>query len=437
MRSSLAGVFLAALLASGCVGIDLGSSGLTDNIAKNAEALNDAHTRSIVSVISKNIIRASEHQPTNYTTMSGIKSSPLVEVTGGVDLDPLGIGDPSGALEASVGKIGRTERSNAEYSINPFGNSSAGNNLYVPLPEKTFSDYLGAGWPPEVLMYLFVGSITFSDVEQSSLFKQECLTTGSGASSAKTFLCRPFHIDGDSAYDGACPSTTSDSFACRFVRLIADVKNGTAVFAEYKTTLAERDCKPFSPGSVFDQFSLKEAKAPEMIDAVERITGRELIWDAATSGPGGRAELKLCKKRTSEWRFQTRDAAPVAIATVRLRSFDDMIYFLGETVRDGCVRQYSGSRFFTYATSRSVGQAKSCDPAHTENISRSIISVEKTLSFAGDFTIRDQNYYISPMGQVDVNDRTGTVLSLLSQLYLRTQLNEFLKAPESTTLRVN
>lgn len=424
------------LAVSGCVALDLGPSGLTNNIAKNAEALNDAHTRSIVSVISKNIYRASERQPTNYTTMSGIKSSPGVEVSSGISLTPIGLGAPSGVLEESVGNLGRVEKSNAEYSINPFSSSNGGNGLYKPVPESVLSDYLAAGWPAKVLLYLFVDSVTF--------------TKSNGDVDG-----RPFHIDGDKVADSQMQNCTDKSLelVCKFKRIVDGAADGLIILNEHKPDLKDRDCRQFAPGVFVEQFKLQEVSPSETISAIERITGRAVVWGSPLEDKGDKgvypSQMYLCKRIPAEWRFESTDATPVVHATLRMRSFDDMIYFLGESIRKKSKTDTPESYgkyilFNLYSDGKEAG-------AEASRIATQQ-AIKSPTAYLADFRVNNVKYYVAPIGvsgdipdtnQTDKGqgvkpvDRTGTVLSLLSQLYLRAQSDEFLKAPESTTLRVN
>jgi hypothetical protein len=102
------------------------------------------------------------------------------------------------------------------------------------------------------------------------------------------------------------------------------------------------------------------------------------------------------------------------VAEVRTRSFDDMIYFLGETLR--------------VSESRAEGAVGD-------------VILFKTYRQRGDvrFAVRVQHagdvYFIAPQAPSKVqgtgDDQTGNVLGLLNQLYQFAQSDEFLRAPEA------
>ena len=77
------GAALGALTLQGCATVsDLGATGLAENIEGNAATLNDAHTRAMTAIIAVNVLRARDRWPTNYTTLSGIKSNPTLSLNG-------------------------------------------------------------------------------------------------------------------------------------------------------------------------------------------------------------------------------------------------------------------------------------------------------------------------------------------------------------------
>ena len=110
--------------------------------------------------------------------------------------------------------------------------------------------------------------------------------------------------------------------------------------------------------------------------------------------------------------MDARTGAP--LAAVRTRSFDDMIYFLGETLRSGTEDSPTVAGgvilFQTYGERGGPGlccAGGACGPR-----------LFHRPTDAG--------------GETDgPKDVTGNVLSLLNQLYLLAQSDEFLRAPEA------
>lgn len=389
---------LSCFAASGCMGIDFGPGGLADGIKNNAEALNDAHTKSIVAVISKNILRARDSQPTNYTTLSGIKSLPGVEVNGKLGFTPLGLGNAPGPFSGSNSEIGRLEKAAAEYTINPFANTGS-NSLYRSYDPAILAHYLEAGWPPTVLAYLFVDSVTIDDPSLGVVGER-------------------FSIDGDAP----------DSSKSLMKNIIDGLEKRTMEIATVNAPAADRKCTVLSLKNFQEALQAKEIKTAELLDAAERTTGLKVEWDGAA--------FHACEPQKKYVGLRRINDDKV-LARVRIRSFDDMIYFLGESIRlgdEGCFRDFGNLYLFKFSERDGLSDSK-CEPSN-ENVVR---------GFATSLNYSNKILFVAPgvgIGEGKaagrgVPDRTGTVLSLLSQLYLRAQSDEFLKAPESTTLRVN
>jgi hypothetical protein len=146
-----------------------------------------------------------------------------------------------------------------------------------------------------------------------------------------------------------------------------------------------------------------------------------LARDNRSQKPPGEAQLStdrlqrqllLCDPAMMRWGFM--DDAGNEIAEIRTRSFDDMIYFLGETLR----------------MSETGGEGVMGD-----------VVLFKTYRERGDihFAVRVEHagevYFIAPQSPTKVpgagDDQTGNVLGLLNQLYQFAQSDEFLRAPDA------
>ena len=130
----MAMVALGALSLQGCAIVsDLGATGLAENIEDNAATLNAAHTRAMTAIIAINVLRARDRWPTNYTTLSGIKSNPTLQLNGSASFGPLGLGNANSPFVGSSASVARNETANAEYSVNPFSNNEKTHGLLKPI----------------------------------------------------------------------------------------------------------------------------------------------------------------------------------------------------------------------------------------------------------------------------------------------------------------
>jgi len=401
MFKAIAGAALGALSLSGCAMMsDIGANGLAENIEGNAATLNEAHTRAMTAIIAVNVLRARDRWPTNYTTLSGIKSNPSLQLNGSASFGPLGLGNAPMPFAGSSAGVARNETANAEYSVNPFSNNDKTQGLLKPIQPEQLENYWLAGWPRETLMWLFVDAVTFTGDSQ------------------------PWYIDGDEFSDAPSPGDVAN--IARYVDIIQRARRNEIDFGVLpEPSLDARNCKPYDPVYLRETLGGAAAETPmnDTVRAVEALTGRQLILaDDTRAGRSGEAQiapdrfnrrLLLCDTVEPRWGFiDARTKQP--LAAVRTRSFDDMIYFLGETLRSGTEEK--------------------------PTVAGGVILFQ-TYSDRGDrsFAVRVEHagrvYFIAPQTPVGVSDGprdvTGNVLSLLNQLFLLAQSDEFLRAPEA------
>ncbi len=396
------GAGICAASMGGCAIVsDLGATGLAENIESNAATLNEAHTRAMGAIIAVNVLRARDRWPTNYTTLSGIKSNPTLALNGSASLAPLGFGNPADPLSNSALSLSRNETSNAEYSVNPFANNEKTQSLLKPIKPETMLDYWNAGWPRATLMWMFIDAVKYKDA------------------GAYVF------INGDDFADQTSPSATD---ARRFTTLIEDADSGRIAFGQLDFAgQDERSCAPYDPAYVRESLGDSAAAGETLsgsIAAIEKLTGKRLVLardNRAVRGANEPAlatdrlqrQFMLCDPALPRWGFFDV-ATGDEVAEIRTRSFDDMIYFLGETLRvsEGRSEASIGGvvLFKTYQN-------------------RAGLSFAVRVEHAGGV------YFIAPQSPQkldgDLDDQTGNVLGLLNQLFLFAQSDEFLRAPDA------
>ncbi|HVY90563.1 MAG TPA: hypothetical protein VG942_16980 [Hyphomonadaceae bacterium] len=416
----LAGAGLGALSISGCAIVsDLGATGVAENIESNAATLNEAHTRAMTSIIAMNVLRARDRWPTNYTTLSGIKSNPTLSLNAGASFSPLGLGNSRLPFAGSSANIARNETANAEYSVNPFSNNDKTQGLLSPIQPQMLLNYWNAGWPRETLMWVFVDSVLFPGASQ------------------------PWQIDGDEF--ALNPSAIDVENSKRYLEIIHRAQANEVNFVQLPAPGPDaRHCTPYDP--VYLRETLGGAggggldggagggggragggggggNMTDTIRTVESLTGRQMILtdEKRTPKPGEASiapdkfnrQLLLCDPAVPQWGFVDAKTGAV-LATIRTRSFDDMIYFLGETLRSG---------------------------TDEHPVVMGDVILFQTYSNRGnrEFAVRVEHagkvYFIAPQTPIEAHsgpkDVTGNVLSLLNQLYLLAQSDEFLQAPEA------
>lgn len=157
-------LFACALSLYGCGALralpHITTNELARNISENTANINEAQARATNAIILKNILRARDRWPTSYSTLSGITSNPEIVFTAGANLDPLGLGNPPLPFGKSNANISQDNTASASYSVNPFAENNSGENIYRPVSEEIFKQYWDAGWPKDVILLLFVESIS-------------------------------------------------------------------------------------------------------------------------------------------------------------------------------------------------------------------------------------------------------------------------------------
>jgi hypothetical protein len=236
------------------------------------------------------------------------------------------------------------------------------------------------------------------------------------------------------------PSQSDIANTTKYVEIIRRSKAGEVTFEQLASpSLDSRHCTPYDPvylretlggsgggGGVDGGRGSGGGGGGSMTDTirtVENLTGRQMVLspDPRTPAPNEAVvapdrfnrRLLLCDTVTPEWGFKDLKTGEV-LATIRTRSFDDMIYFLGETLRSGTQE-------------------------HPAVIGDVILFQTYGQRDNKEFAVRVEHagkvYFIAPQTPIEAHsgpkDVTGNVLSLLNQLYLLAQSDEFLRAPEA------
>ena len=480
---------------SSCAGVGLPytPAGLANGVDRDAVRLNDAHTRAINGVIALNILRARDGWPTGYTTLSGIQFVPQVELDLTGNFGPLGLGNPPLPFGESAATIERDESSSATYTVNPFADQDGAPGLYnIEGTEEIFERLVKGGWPIEVLVPLMVRSITYND--------ETCILVGDGQLAA--FLNK-----------GAKPTAENKKCWTQIMDKIF-TKTGSSVW-DYK--LAKNDdvwnCKklyaapsdedstdgnskiiPYSPKGDVNILSLLENNPQEGLGA--RISA---INSAATGELGDQTSrvlvdadgVQLCSRPTntaSKTLFKKdKDGNDEAIFDeMSFRSFDDMVYFVGETIRgpkstfkenrlciENCFNDDMNNSLSGTFKGTLSGRGKGIALAHVDGAITGTLTGEVKLTGADTHSKNDEitvegivtpaakskrylfqvkqgpvlrnnhavqvnhageNYYALSRGlrqDPNFDDRSGTVLAILSQILLLNQSEAFLEAPEN------
>lgn len=148
----LSGVILAGLLA-GC------SMPKKEDIAKNTTEFNLVAEKAGNEMLLLNIVRASKRRPMYFTSFGKLTGQMSFEVgTGGINI-PFGksFEDPYSIAP------------NVSYKYSPFFDVAVldtqefTNGIMTPVPMKIIEYYRSQGWPPEILLHIFIRRIEITD----------------------------------------------------------------------------------------------------------------------------------------------------------------------------------------------------------------------------------------------------------------------------------
>ena len=386
---------------AGCVNAPyIGTDDVARVVEKDASNLNRAHARATNSLILQNILRARDRWPTHYTTLGGIKLTPDTTVAANANFTPFGLGNAKGPFTGSGGGISQTTKAGASYDINPFSTNERSESLLAPLPKSLLAFYWNQGWPKDTLYLLFVGSHEFEDD------RREFTGGADDTDRVEKFLkdARDKKLFEPGVYmerahhEGNCPTIHSGPAG----GLVQDKKildeNEQTLFAQIK--------------------ALSEASAAAV--HVDFEEGNFLLRGCPSANDG------------EDWIFKDKNGAPI-LTEYSLRSFDSMVYFVGESMRDKKSKPVSGP---------------DCGDAEGENgplfkvWTRAEAKAAGVRKFASSVKHAGAKYFALPLfdyksGQPTTcfPERSAMVMSILTQLFLLNQSSEFLKAPDDILIQ--
>jgi hypothetical protein len=299
MKSVLAAC-AAALLAASCASAAQFPSPreqLSRQIADDAAGFNEAYAQAVSGQILLNILRSRDRLPRYYLAMTGIADSPSWRHRQNVGAGSIPLGE--GASPWGIGSIGleRETQTRPTYAIQPFSAETLTRTAFSPTPPHIFAHYWRSGWPRDLLMLMMVESIERTDTSHpTQVFTNE----------ANTIF--------DDCVEGV------DTEGCAFVR----------------------EMRAF----------LSSISEPPMAGGIDPQRGRPLCGLIDAYNPS--APVRPVAPR------EGLDCDPVfavgqSTIRLRLRSLDDMVYYVGELLRAGGMRAGPGEAIEAQVTVRAAG----------------------------------------------------------------------------------
>jgi hypothetical protein len=387
MKSVIAAA-AAALLAASCATapqIPSQRERLTRQIADDAVGFNEAYGQAVSAQILLNILRSRDRLPRYYLAMTGISDSPSWSTTqsaavGGIPLGG-GIGTPWG-----VGGLGveREHASRPSYAVQPFDAATLARTAFQPTPSSVFEHYWYSGWPRDLLMLMMVESIEKTDAD------------------GHTYT---FTNEANTIFDDCVASVRTDG--CDFVR-------------EVRAFLETSQQHPYQRG-----IDLQRGRA--LCGLVEAYN------PASPVRPVAPREGQICEPVF---------AVGADTLRLRLRSLDDMVYYVGELLRAGGMRAAPGEAIEAQVTVRAAGLRGGGQgvplfrvvPAHdsAHGIYAAEIAYGGQRFRAGPAIGRSCGEQASDGVCRDVaeeGDRSSSVLSLIAEILALNQSPDAIRAP--------
>ncbi|HVY02136.1 MAG TPA: hypothetical protein VG983_00655 [Caulobacterales bacterium] len=249
---------------------------LAARIGEDAAAFNDAYSRAVNGQILLNILRSRDRQPRYYLSMTGIQDAPSFLYGDSVGLGGVSAGEQRGQPWGVLSFSARREvTSRPSYAVQPLDAKTLTRAVFQPTAPNVFSHYWESGWPRDMLLLLMVEKIT---VRRGGTIEE-------------------FTNEANDIRDDCAPGIVSRG--CAFV------DTARAFLAE----IGKR--KPASPS--------RAADARAICGLIEAYEPDEPVRDAPP-----KREDEACEPAF---------VVAGAVYQFDLRSFDDMVYYVGELMR--------------------------------------------------------------------------------------------------------
>ncbi|MFT3727780.1 MAG: hypothetical protein QM759_08150 [Terricaulis sp.] len=156
---------IAALCLTACASAPVRRENIARQIADDAASFNEAYAQAVSGQILLNVLRSRDRLPRTYLAMTGISDNPSWSTSQSLDVGsvPLsGGGTPLGIGEVTLGH-GQERR--PAYAVQPFGADTLTKTAFEPTPAYVFAHYWRSGWPRDILLLVMVERIERTDAQ--------------------------------------------------------------------------------------------------------------------------------------------------------------------------------------------------------------------------------------------------------------------------------
>ena len=385
MKSWLGWIGACVLLAS-CTTTapDVRRERLARQIADDAAAFNDAYGQAVSAQILLNILRSRDRLPRYYLAMTGISDSPSWSVTQSASIGGIPLGE--GGSPWGFGDVGveRETQTRPSYAVQPFDAGTLTRTAFEPTAPYVFEHYWRSGWPRDLLLLVMVEAIEKTDAEG---------------------VRHSYVNEANTIFEDCAPSV--DTNGCAFVRELR----------EFLISTGER------PGE----------------SGIDMEHGRQLCGIVETYGPT--TPVRPIAPR------EGLDCDPVfpigsTLVRLRLRSLDDMVYYVGELMRAGAMVADEGAPIEAQLNVRAAGLR-----GGGQGVPLFRVVPEAAASadiYAASVVYGGHRYYAGPaigrscgaqaesgrcQDNAEEGDRSSSVLSLIAEILALNQSPDAIRAP--------
>ena len=366
---------------------------LARQISDDAAAFNDAYGQAVTGQILLNILRARDRQPRYYLSMSGITDSPSVRYQESLSASSIPLGE--GASPWGFGSFGlqRETQSRPSYALQPLNADTLAKTVFQPTPVNVFAHYWSSGWSRDLLIFLMVERITRFETLDGSRVIVEAVN------------------DSNSIRSDCSGVSEQQAGGCAFVTM------ARALLSEIRAETEARDAADGAP-----------------------VCG--LIAAYAPAQP---------VRRTLPASGQSCPARLILGATtyvLDLRSFDDIVYYVGELMRPALMDATTDGAMAAPLNVRSAGLRSDVGVPLFRIVPEGAVGDEAPDTrgrFAASVVYGGARYFAGPpVGRACAaatpkgpctddaahGDRSSSVLSLLAELLALNQSPESIRAPQ-------
>lgn len=372
---------LSAMALASCATIPAARENLAREIADNAAAFNEAYGQAVSAQILLNVLRSRDRLPRYYLAMTGVSDSPSYRIAQDANVGSIPLG--GGGTPIGVGGVGieREREQRPAYAVQPFSADILTRTAFEPTPPYVFEHYWRSGWPRDILLLVMIEQIDVADrAGHHAIYTNEANTI----------------------FDN-CPDSI-DTQGCAYVRAMRRFLNASAAAPSQASGRGVAVC------GLVDAFNPARA--------VRRAEGAQ--------------------------RCDPAFAVDETIVRLKLRSLDDMIYYVGELMRAGSMRARAGEPMEAQVNVLAAGLRGGGAGVPLFRILPAA-SARQGRIYAAQTQYGDTRYFAGPAigrscgdaaengvcaDNAEGGDRSSSVLSLIAEILALNQSPDAIRAPE-------